>query len=77
MVVRCASAMGSEHEECAQVIDLRAESGDWSGSWDAALFSGFGWRGQARDGNLVAIATGGCGRSPNIDDGSIDYPTGR
>ena len=37
---------------------------------------GQAWRIQSRDCNLVAIADGGCGRSPNIDDGNLNYDTG-
>jgi hypothetical protein len=60
----------------AQAIDFRSESGEWSGSWDTTVSYGQAWRVQSRDCNLVAIANGGCGRSPNIDDGNSNFSTG-
>src|SRR5882672_3538833 len=30
---------------------------------------------ESRDCRLIAIADGGCGRSPNIDDGDLNYGT--
>ena len=34
------------------------------------------WRIQDSDCNLIAVADGGCGRSPNIDDGELNFGTG-
>lgn len=70
----CSAALGLPG--VAEAIDFRSESGEWSGSWDTTLSYGQAWRVQSRDCDLVAIANGGCGRSPNIDDGNINYPTG-
>jgi hypothetical protein len=60
----------------AYAFDFQSESGELSGSWDTTLSYGQAWRIQSRDCNLVAIANGGCGRSPNIDDGNANYSTG-
>ncbi|MEZ5459843.1 MAG: DUF1302 domain-containing protein [Steroidobacteraceae bacterium] len=60
----------------AQAFEFQSESGELTGSWDTTLSYGQAWRIQSRDCNLVAIANGGCGRSPNIDDGNINYSTG-
>jgi hypothetical protein len=60
----------------ALAIDFSNESGSLTGSWDTTLSYGQAWRIQSRDCDLVAIADGGCGRSPNIDDGNLNYGTG-
>src|SRR5262245_48300805 len=52
------------------------KSDAFSGSWDTTLSYGTAFRIQDQDCNLVAVADGGCGRSPNIDDGNINYNTG-
>ncbi|MEZ5513101.1 MAG: DUF1302 domain-containing protein [Steroidobacteraceae bacterium] len=60
----------------ALAIDFASESGKFTGSLDTTVSFGQAWRIQSRDCNLVAIADGGCGRSPNIDDGNLNYDTG-
>lgn len=50
--------------------------GEVSGSWDTTLSFGTGWRIEDPDCNLIATANGGCGRSPNIDDGDLNYNDG-
>src|SRR5258708_5155170 len=50
--------------------------GEVSGSWDTTFSYGQAWRISERDCNLIATADGGCGRSPNIDDGDLNYDTG-
>ncbi|HUG99367.1 MAG TPA: DUF1302 domain-containing protein [Gammaproteobacteria bacterium] len=52
------------------------ETNNWSGSWDTTLTYGALWRVQGPDCRLIANANGGCGRSANIDDGNLNYPTG-
>jgi hypothetical protein len=47
--------------------------GDWSGSWDTTIGFGEGWRVGKPDCRLIATANGGCGYSPNIDDGDLNY----
>jgi Protein of unknown function (DUF1302) len=48
-------------------------NGDWSGSWDTTIGFGEGWRVGSPDCRLIAMANGGCGYSPNIDDGDLNY----
>jgi Protein of unknown function (DUF1302) len=60
----------------AYAVDFSNESGSITGSWDTTVSYGQAWRIQSRDCNLVAVADGGCGRSPNIDDGNLNYSTG-
>jgi hypothetical protein len=60
----------------AYAVDFSNESGSLTGSWDTTVSYGQAWRIQSRDCDLVAIADGGCGRSPNIDDGNLNYSTG-
>jgi hypothetical protein len=55
--------------------DFQNDDGTFSGSWDTTLTYGQAWRIEARDCRLIAIADGGCGRSPNIDDGNLNYDT--
>jgi hypothetical protein len=47
--------------------------GDLNGSWDTTLAYGQSWRVANPDCRLIATADGGCGRSPNIDDGDLNY----
>jgi hypothetical protein len=59
----------------------RAEAGDFTqgsvtGSWDTTISYGQAWRLEDRDCHLIATADGGCGRSPNIDDGDLNYDKG-
>jgi hypothetical protein len=56
-------------------VEFSNESGTFSGSWDTALSYGQAWRIESRDCRLIATANGGCGRSPNIDDGNLNYDT--
>jgi hypothetical protein len=59
----------------AYAWDFQNDDGTFSGSWDTTLTYGQAWRIESRDCRLVAIADGGCGRSPNIDDGNLNYDT--
>jgi len=60
----------------AQAINFQSASGDWSGSWDTTIGYGQGWRATGRNCLLIAMADGGCGYSPNIDDGDLNYGKG-
>ncbi len=51
-------------------------SGDWTGSWDTTLGYGQGFRTSGHDCALIAIADGGCGYGPNLDDGDLNYGKG-
>ena len=55
--------------------DFQNDEGTFSGSWDTTFTYGQAWRIEERDCRLIAIANGGCGRSPNIDDGNLNYGT--
>jgi hypothetical protein len=57
----------------AHAVSFQGESGDWTLNWDTTLGYGQGWRLSGVDCHLVAIANGGCGYSPNIDDGDLNY----
>jgi len=60
----------------AQAFDFSSSSGSLTGSWDTTVTYGQAARIQDSDCNLIAIADGGCGRSPNIDDGNLNFETG-
>ncbi len=55
--------------------DFQNDDGTFTGSWDTTFTYGQAWRTESRDCRLIAIADGGCGRSPNIDDGNLNYDT--
>src|SRR5262245_47648441 len=59
----------------AYAVDFQNDDGTFTGSWDTTLTYGQAWRVESRDCRLIAIADGGCGRSPNIDDGNLNYDT--
>jgi hypothetical protein len=59
----------------AYAWDFQSDDGTFSGSWDTTFTYGQAWRIESRDCRLIAIADGGCGRSPNIDDGNLNYGT--
>ena len=63
----------------AVMPDARAVSfgsGDWTGSWDTTIGYGQGFRTSGRYCALIAIADGGCGFGPNLDDGDLNYGKG-
>jgi hypothetical protein len=60
----------------AHAIGFQSDSGDWVGSWDTTIGYGQGWRVEGRDCRLIAMANGGCGYGPNIDDGDLNYGRG-
>jgi hypothetical protein len=59
----------------AQAVDFA--SGAWTGSFDTTVSFGQTWREESRDPRLIGTANGGTGRSPNIDDGNLNYRKGR
>ncbi len=59
----------------AHAIDFA--TGGWNGSFDTTVSFGQTWREQARDPRLIGTADGGTGRSPNVDDGDLNYRKGR
>jgi len=59
----------------AYAVDFQNDEGSFTGSWDTTFTFGQAWRIEGRDCRLIAIADGGCGRSPNIDDGNLNWDT--
>ncbi len=57
----------------AHAASWQSSSGDWSFSWDTTIGYGQGWRVSAPDCRLIASANGGCGYSPNIDNGDLNF----
>ncbi|MGQ0835394.1 MAG: DUF1302 domain-containing protein [Gammaproteobacteria bacterium] len=79
-VQRCTTAavmasLGTLLATGAHAVDFQNDAGTFSGSWDTTLSFGQAWRIERRDCDLIALANGGCGRSPNIDDGNLNYDT--
>jgi len=58
----------------AQALDFTW--GDWAGNWDTTVSYGQMYRVQKRDLRLIGTADGGTGRSPNGDDGDLNYKRG-
>lgn len=59
----------------ALAIDF--EAGGWTGSLNTTLTYGQLFRDEKRDPRLIATADGGTGRSPNIDDGNLNWDVDR
>jgi hypothetical protein len=57
-------------------VGFQNQSGTVTGSWDTTIGYGQAWRLKDRDCRLIGTANGGCGRSPNIDDGNLNYDKG-
>ena len=68
-----AAALFAFHDAAA--VEFANDAGTLTGSWDTTISYGQAWRIESRDCRLVATANGGCGRSPNIDDGNLNYGT--
>jgi hypothetical protein len=69
----------------AVAFDFSNEAGTVTGSWDTTISYGQAWRTQSPDRRLIATAdgglqpfpgSGGLSRSPNIDDGNLNYLAG-
>ena len=60
----------------ALAVSFETESGELYGSWDTTVSYGQAWRLESRDQRIIATAHGGVGRSPNIDDGNLNFDTG-
>jgi Protein of unknown function (DUF1302) len=72
--VAVAACLGLGGWQGAHGFGFKSDSGDWAGNWDTTVGYGQGWRLSGLDCRLIAIANGGCGYSPNIDDGDLNYP---
>jgi hypothetical protein len=68
----CAAVLAAAAGSRAHAISWQG-NGDWSGSWDTTVSYGEGWRVAKPDCRLIGMADGGCGYSPNIDDGDLNY----
>jgi hypothetical protein len=75
-VATLAAVLAGAAWQAAEAVSFHSASGDWSGSWDTTLGYGQAWRVSDKDCRLIAIANGGCGYSPNIDDGDLNYGKG-
>jgi len=73
--VRLALAAGLLAPGAASALDFTA--GGWNGSLNTTVSFGQAWRAEARDPRMIGTANGGSGRSPNIDDGDLNYRKGR
>ncbi len=58
----------------ALAIDFSA--GGWTGSLNTTVSWGQLYRDEDRDPRLIATANGGTGRSPNVDDGNLNFSQG-
>ncbi|MBV9345746.1 MAG: DUF1302 domain-containing protein [Gammaproteobacteria bacterium] len=58
----------------AHALNWQSGSGDWTLSWDTTIGYGQAWRVKGLDCRLIAMANGGCGYSPNIDNGDLNFP---
>jgi hypothetical protein len=67
------AALSAGGWQAAHAVSFQNDSGDWTGSWDTTIGYGQGSRVSAPDCRLIAIADGGCGHSPNIDNGDLNY----
>ena len=76
LAAAAAGCLGVVSWPSAHAINFQSASGDWSGSWDTTIGYGQGWRVSGRDCQLIAMANGGCGYSPNIDEGDLNYGKG-
>ena len=74
VAVTVLACLGFSAARSAHAFGFQSSSGDWTGSWDTTIGYGQGWRVSPQDCRLIAIANGGCGYSPNIDDGDLNYP---
>src|SRR5882724_8951012 len=68
-VMALAAVLGAGSWPSAQAVSFQSESGNW----DTTIGYGQAWRVSGLDCRLIAIANGGCGYSPNIDDGDLNY----
>jgi hypothetical protein len=75
MAVQATLVAASCAPGAAQAIDFSA--GGWTGSLNTTVSFGQLYRNESRDPRLIGTADGGTGRSPNIDDGDLNYRKGK
>jgi len=57
----------------ARAARWQDSSGDWSFNWDTTIGYAQGWRVSSPDCRVIATANGGCGYSPNVDNGDLNF----
>jgi hypothetical protein len=60
----------------AAAFEFTMADGQVTGSFDTTVSAGALWRAQGRDPSRIAITNGGTARSPNEDDGNLNYDKG-
>ena len=65
--------LGVSASEPALAMEFRNEAGDVTVNLDTTISAGASWRMQGRDPASIAIVNGGTSRSPNEDDGDLNY----
>lgn len=75
VAVAVATGLAAGASTTVFALDFQNDSGSLTGTWDTTVSYGQAWRIETRDCRLIATADGGCGRSPNIDDGDLNYGT--
>ena len=61
----------------AGAFDFQSESGAVTGNWDTTISFGEAWRLLNPNPALIGTGEGGTGRSPNIDNGDLNYKKGQ
>lgn len=74
-VTACAlsATLGASASVPALAMEFRNEAGDVTVNFDTTISAGASWRMQGRDPASIAIVNGGTSRSPNEDDGDLNY----
>ena len=72
-VLACALAAAFGLPTAAHSFEFKSESGALTGSFDTTVTVGGLWRAKDRDPARIAIVNGGTARSPNEDDGNLNY----
>lgn len=73
LMLAVAAAVGAAAPAPSHAFQFKSESGEITGSFDTTVSVGALWRAQARDASRIAITNGGTARSPNEDDGNLNY----
>ncbi|MCX7055619.1 MAG: DUF1302 family protein, partial [Proteobacteria bacterium] len=60
----------------AGAFDFQNADGSITGNWDTTVSYGQGWRLKTQDPAIIGTGEGGTGRSPNIDNGDLNFNKG-
>lgn len=71
--IAAAAALAVLWPPAARAFQIKNPAGEVIGSFDTTVTLGGSWRAQGRDPALIGIANGGTSRSPNEDDGDLNY----